>query len=93
MRIATWTVRSLHASGKLDNTILEMERMKINILGISDVQWPGSGKCNTSSGVLMYYSGTQDPKYRYGVGFLLQDDNEVSAGICTNFRSSYTTEA
>ncbi|KAF2886277.1 hypothetical protein ILUMI_19896 [Ignelater luminosus] len=43
--IATWKLKSLLSVKKLDNVILEMEHMKLNILGIRDVQWPGSEKC------------------------------------------------
>lgn len=40
-----------------------MERMKLDLLGISDMHWPGSGKCYTRNGV-MYYSESDDQNHR-----------------------------
>ncbi|GFO29088.1 craniofacial development protein 2-like [Plakobranchus ocellatus] len=37
-----WNVRTLHQKGKLEN-IKEMERMKLNILGLAEVRWTGAG--------------------------------------------------
>lgn len=70
MKVATWNVRSLFVSGKLDNLVLEMERLKINMLGVSDVQWTGSGKCPTKNGT-MYFSGNNNPNHRYGVAIIV----------------------
>jgi len=39
LKIATWNVRSLVKDGKLKNILKEMERMKLNILGVSNTQW------------------------------------------------------
>lgn len=43
MRIATWNVRSLGVCGILENMKLEMERYKIDVLGISEIKWTGLG--------------------------------------------------
>lgn len=69
LRIATWNVRSLYAAGKLDNMIQEARRLKMNILGISELRWPGSGLCRHEHGTL-YYSGRdpQDRNHWNGVG-------------------------
>lgn len=42
-RIATWNVRTLLQCGKNDNLKIEMARMKIDILGVSEVRWPEAG--------------------------------------------------
>lgn len=72
LRIATWNVRSLYAPGKHENVDAEMQRLKIDILGISDVQWPGSGKISSRHGV-MYYSGNSEPAHRYGVAIIVKE--------------------
>ena len=38
-RIATWNIRTLHQKGKLDNVMLEMNRMRISCLGLCEVRW------------------------------------------------------
>ncbi|KAF0730470.1 craniofacial development protein 2-like [Aphis craccivora] len=42
-RLATWNVRTLLQCGKLENLKIEMDKMKIDILGISEMRWPKSG--------------------------------------------------
>ena len=36
LRMATWNVRSLKQNGKLENVIQEMERMEVDVMGISE---------------------------------------------------------
>ena len=40
--IACWNVRTLYQKGKLDNVVQEMDRMKINNLGIAETRWQGT---------------------------------------------------
>lgn len=77
-RIGTWNVRSLFMAGKLDNAVREMHRLKINILGLSEVRWPGSGKCQKNKTTL-FYSGNDEINHPNGVGILL--DNKTSQAI------------
>ncbi|XP_039290728.1 craniofacial development protein 2-like [Nilaparvata lugens] len=84
VKIGTWNARSLFASGKLENVVKEMSRLSINILGISDVRWPGSGKCGTNNGVF-YYSGIDDPNHRYGVGVIIDKATNASVQSFTPY--------
>ena len=43
--IATWSLRSTN-QGKLEVVKQEMARLNINILGISELKWPGMGEFN-----------------------------------------------
>ena len=56
--IGTWNVRSMN-QGKLEVVKQEMARMKVNILGISELKWTGKDKFNSDDHYL-YFCG-QDP--------------------------------
>ena len=44
--IGTWNVRSMN-QGKLEVVKQEMARVNIDILGISELKWPGMGEFNS----------------------------------------------
>lgn len=68
--IGTWNVKSLYIAGKLDNLVKEMERCNLDIIGLSEIRWPDSGKC-TKEKATLYYSGNNLPHHYNGVGFLV----------------------
>lgn len=84
MKIATWNVRSLFAPGKLENSLKEMKRLGINLLGISDTKWIGSGsRIVDDDKTMIYFSGKDDNSncnnnnsrdYRYGVAIIVDDE-------------------
>ena len=57
IKIATWNVRTLHQPGKLAGVWREMNRMKIDILGVSEVRWPGVGENQSEEGCFVYSGG------------------------------------
>ena len=67
-KIATWNVRTLYQKGKIDNVVQEMKRMKIDVLGISEARWTGTGKCDTENGMYYYTGGDQ---HMNGVGIFV----------------------
>ena len=44
--IGSWNVRSMH-QGKLEVVKQEMERVNVDILGISELKWTGVGEFNS----------------------------------------------
>ena len=46
--LGTWNVRSLFQQGKLACVIQEMEKLNLNIIGISETFWPDAGEFQTS---------------------------------------------
>ncbi|CAG2251716.1 unnamed protein product [Mytilus edulis] len=56
-RIGTWNVRTLYQSGKCAQVAKEMDRYKIEILGLSEVRWNTSGMTNLNTGHTIIYSG------------------------------------
>ena len=78
LKIGTWNVKNLFQAGKLKNLALKMNRLKINILGISEIRWPGNGKVTTDNGTL-YLSGSDDQQnHPYGVGILVNSNTNKS---------------
>ncbi|CAF3805374.1 unnamed protein product [Rotaria socialis] len=67
-QIRTWNVRSMN-QGKLEIVKSEMDRMKIDILGISELKWTGNGHF-TSGNYEVYYSGSQNTR-KNGVAMVL----------------------
>src|SRR5215469_961801 len=57
-RIAIWNVRTLYQIGKLENVKREMNRMRVDMLGLSEVRWPGVG-CNQmdNGGTFVFVGG------------------------------------
>ena len=51
--IGTWNVRSMN-QGKLEVVKQAMERVNINILGISELKWTGMGKFNSDDHYIYY---------------------------------------
>ncbi|KAI5718027.1 hypothetical protein M8J77_015079 [Diaphorina citri] len=81
MKIGTWNVRSMYEEGKIENTIQEMKRLKLSILGISEMRWSGTGKCEINDHVI-YYSGNDDPRHQNGVAIIL---DKVTSRSVKNF--------
>ena len=72
-RIGTWNVLTLAQQGKLAQLASEARRMKLGILGLSEVRWPNFGEHKLPSGQVLLYSGIRGnnaPRHR-AVGFLL----------------------
>lgn len=81
IKIGTWNVRSMYESGKMHNVIHEMQRLKLNILGISETRWPGHGRVPTERGML-YFSGSEEKNHKHGVAIAVSKDTMASV---TNF--------
>ena len=70
MKIATWNIRTGYQSGKLSNSEKEMERLKIDIMGIAELRWPGAGEITAGEGNKLIYSGGGTP--HRGVGIIMK---------------------
>ena len=76
IRIGTWNVRTMSRSGKFEEIEKEINRMKINVCGLSEVRWVGAGKTEGDS-LTLYYSGGE--KLERGVGIMIT--KEVAKSI------------
>ena len=64
----TWNVRSMN-QGKLEVVKLEMARVNVDILGISELKWTGMGEFNSDDHCI-YYCG-QESLRRNGVPIMV----------------------
>ncbi|KAL1379832.1 hypothetical protein pipiens_003712 [Culex pipiens pipiens] len=75
-RIGTWNVLTLAQAGKLETLGREAVRLKLEILGLSEVRWPDSAEHKMPTGQVLLYSGLRSENAQRanrvrGVGFLL----------------------
>ena len=73
--IGTWNVRSMNQS-KLKVVKQEMVRVKINILGISELKWTGMGEFNSDDHYI-YYCGPESLR-RNGVALVVNKSPKCS---------------
>ena len=66
--IGTWNIRSMN-QGKLEVVKQEMERVNVDILGISELKWTGMGEFNSDDHYI-YYCGQESLK-RNGVAMIV----------------------
>lgn len=88
--ISTWKVRSINQTGKIHNAIKEMKRMSIEIMGISEMRWPGSGHCRIGEHTY-YYSGGDNCEKGELYTYKREHDSidykyQHNSGVRTNFR-------
>ncbi|KAK3800733.1 hypothetical protein RRG08_003138 [Elysia crispata] len=76
LKVGTWNVRTLDA-GKVEIIENEMERIKLNILGICEHRWKGQGHLTTPKGGKFIYSAREQPGHS-GVGILLEKETTKS---------------
>ena len=66
MKIATWNVRTMHQAGKVIC-------LKLDILGLAEVRWLGSGKLVSEDHTLIYIYSGHKKEHKHGVGLLLSN--------------------
>ena len=66
--MGTWNVRSMN-QGKLEVVNLEMARVNINTLGISEIKWTGMGEFNSDDQYIYYHK--QESLRRNGAAIIV----------------------
>ena len=72
--IGTWNVRCMN-KGKLEVVKQEIARVKVDILGISELKWTGMGEFN-SDDHYMHYCG-QESLRRNGVAIMVKKESKM----------------
>ena len=68
LRIGTWNVRTLYKAGRFVNLTSELDRLKVDIMVLSEVRWTGFDMMSEEDRVLVFSGGE---KHVHGVGFML----------------------
>ena len=76
--IGNWNVRTMFASGKAAQIAREMRLADIEILGISESRWSGSGRMRLSTGETVIYSGRDDDIHQQGVAIMMSKSAAAS---------------
>ena len=71
LRIGNWNVRTMYSVGKTAQVVKEMQRYSLDILGISECRWSGSGRLKTQTGEIILYSGREDNIHQSGVALVM----------------------
>ncbi|XP_071177545.1 craniofacial development protein 2-like [Mytilus edulis] len=75
IKVGCWNVRTMYAPGKTYQVVNEMNNYGIDVLGISECRWTGTGKINLRGGETMLYSG-QTERHEYGVALIISKANK-----------------
>ena len=77
-KIGSWNVRTMLAPGKAEQVAREMRRAGIDILGISECRWSGSGRMRLSSGETKIHCGRDDDRHNHGVAIMMSKNSAKS---------------
>ena len=69
--IGAWNVRTLYQTGKLAQTISEVQKYDIDMLAVSEARWNHQGLKHLASGHDILYSGRSDDHHSNGVALIL----------------------
>jgi hypothetical protein len=78
-RIVFWNVQTMMEASRLSQVIKEMTEYRLDLLGLSETGWRGSGEFITLTGELLIYSGhIYEEKHEYGVRLILSKVMRIS---------------
>ncbi|KAL9958257.1 hypothetical protein ACROYT_G035251 [Oculina patagonica] len=74
VRVRCWNVRTMYSTGKTAQVCREMANYKVEILGISESRWTGSGQVRTQTGENIIFAGRNDNQHQSGVAIMMSKE-------------------
>jgi exonuclease III len=69
MRFGTWNIRSLYRVGSIMTVSRELSRHRLDLVGVQEVKWEGSG--TTPAGEYTCFYGKGNESHEFGTGFFV----------------------
>jgi exonuclease III len=70
MRFGTWNVRSLCRVGGINSVVGELEKYKLDLVGVQEVRWEGEGYQTV---VTYFLYGKGNVNHHLGTGFFMHN--------------------
>jgi hypothetical protein len=67
MRFGLWNIRSLYSAGSLVTVSRELTRYKLDLVGVQEVRWEGSGTEPAGEYTFCYVKGNENHELGSGV--------------------------
>jgi exonuclease III len=81
MRFGTWNVRSLYWAGSLVTVSKELSKYKLDLVGVQEVRWEGSGTEPAGEESFPYRKGNENCELGTGFSLCITESYQLLRGL------------